>query len=393
VHLAPVSDLFTFLQGGFDGTSNVLASHLFGIPVKGTHSHAFVTSFGSLDDVRSSPQKIKSAIHKSVTLSAPQFLDAVLQVRNLFVSGEVKEGPAAYSFVTCVEGELAAFSSYAMAYPSGFMAVVDSYSTLGSGVANFMFVALALHELGYQPVGIRLDSGDLARLSCAARKLMTSMASAYSSLVSSRDEGVSMVEATIIMATNDLNEKRLIELELAGHAIDSFGIGTALATSSSQPALGCVFKLAELDGEPRSKKSEEISKATISCSKHVYRFYNRSTPEVKERPVLDYMCRASEPPPFAGQEISYVALRGRDDACMSIHKVTPSRVVSLLDLVWNRELGADERIVAFGTSEYLKQARERVQNELQAVVLGRKDQGEEYCTGLSLQLASEQDHF
>lgn len=37
--------------GGFDGTSNVLAGHTFGITPKGTHAHAFVSSFTGLADV------------------------------------------------------------------------------------------------------------------------------------------------------------------------------------------------------------------------------------------------------------------------------------------------------------------------------------------------------
>ncbi|KAJ6802446.1 nicotinate phosphoribosyltransferase 1-like isoform X2 [Iris pallida] len=37
--------------GGFDATSNVAAGKLFGIPLRGTHSHAFVSSFMSLDEI------------------------------------------------------------------------------------------------------------------------------------------------------------------------------------------------------------------------------------------------------------------------------------------------------------------------------------------------------
>ena len=46
-------------------------------------------------------------------------------------------------------GELAAFIGYAQAFPDGFLALVDTYDTLNSGVPNFLAVALALHDLGY----------------------------------------------------------------------------------------------------------------------------------------------------------------------------------------------------------------------------------------------------
>ena len=61
--------------------------------------------------------------------------------------------------------ELYAFISFAVSYPNSFSALVDSYNTMESGVKNFMLVALVLHDLGYQSIGIRLDSGDLATLS------------------------------------------------------------------------------------------------------------------------------------------------------------------------------------------------------------------------------------
>ncbi|KAL3647001.1 Nicotinate phosphoribosyltransferase 2 [Castilleja foliolosa] len=38
-------------MGGFDATSNVAARKLFGIPLRGTHSHAFVSSYTGPDEI------------------------------------------------------------------------------------------------------------------------------------------------------------------------------------------------------------------------------------------------------------------------------------------------------------------------------------------------------
>ena len=68
------------------------------------------------------------------------------------------------------EGELASFVAYAQAFPRGFVALVDTYDTMKSGVPNFVSVALGLLKMGYNPIGVRLDSGDLSYLSKATQE-------------------------------------------------------------------------------------------------------------------------------------------------------------------------------------------------------------------------------
>jgi nicotinate phosphoribosyltransferase len=51
---------------------------------------------------------------------------------------------------------------YARAFPNNFVTLIDTYSTLDSGVPNTIVVAAALAEAGLKEFGVRLDSGDLS---------------------------------------------------------------------------------------------------------------------------------------------------------------------------------------------------------------------------------------
>ena len=206
------------MVGGCVATSNVIAGKWFDIPVKGTHAHSWVMSFPT---------------------------------------------------------ELDAFRAYADVFPDSCMFLVDTYDTIRSGIPNAIKVFDELRAKGYEPVGIRLDSGDLAYLSKKAREMLD-------------DAGY---ENAKIFVSGDLDERVIYDLRTQGACIDVYGVGTKLITSSDQPALGGVYKMSceIVDGVeiPKMKLSDNPAKTTLPGKKKVLRLYNKSHKAIADLIALD----------------------------------------------------------------------------------------------------------
>ncbi len=193
--------------GGVDATSNVLAGKVFGIPVRGTHAHSWVMSF---------------------------------------------------------EDELGAFRSYAELFPEHTLLLVDTYDTLTSGLPHAVQVFKELREQGrHVRAAIRLDSGDIAKLSKAAHKMLTEAG----------------FEDPLIVASNELDIDLIADLKRQGAKVNSWGVGTHLITASDSPALGGVYKLTAMKGpdghwEPRLKTSSNPAKSTDPGPRRVVRHWD-----------------------------------------------------------------------------------------------------------------------
>ncbi len=191
--------------GGCRGTSNVLTGKMFNIPVKGTHAHSWVMSFDS---------------------------------------------------------ELEAFRAFAEVYPDSCLLLVDTYDSV-QGIKNAITVFNELKAKGHKPVGIRLDSGDLAYLSKLARRML--------------DEAG--FPDAVVFASGDIDEYLLEALYSQGAKIDVYGVGTKLITSEDMPSLGGVYKLSAIERngvlEPRMKISDSIVKVTNPGFKTLYRIYDK----------------------------------------------------------------------------------------------------------------------
>lgn len=189
--------------------------------------------------------------------SANTYTDKMLQIPAL--------GTMAHSYVQSFDSEYEAFLAYAKTYPSNTVLLVDTYSTLHSGLPNAIKVAKTyLEPRGERLKGIRIDSGDLTYLSRSARQLLD-------------EAGLTDCKITV---SNSLDEYLIQELLRQGAQIDSFGVGERLITSKSDSVFGGVYKLSALKKEgqwmPKMKLSDNPQKTTIPGQKRLYRLFDEN---------------------------------------------------------------------------------------------------------------------
>lgn len=176
-------------------------------------------------------------------------------------------GTMAHSFIQSFPTEYDAFLFYAKTYPNNCTLLIDTYSTLKSGIKNAIRVAKEyLEPNGYRLKGVRIDSGDMAYLSKQVRKEL--------------DQN-GMQDCGIVVS-NSLDEYVIESLiHQQGAKIDSFGVGENLICSKNSPVFGGVYKLVaiEKDGEmiPKIKISDNVEKVTNPGMKTVYRIYDHET--------------------------------------------------------------------------------------------------------------------
>ncbi|NWU70988.1 PNCB phosphoribosyltransferase, partial [Pterocles burchelli] len=257
--------------GGFDCTSNVLAGKLYGIPVRGTIAHSFIMSFTSLEEVQ--PRVSLSPLAGGDPVDLPLLAESWLQ--------------------------------------QDFQGLLDTYCVRRSGLPNFCAVALALHQLGYRAIGVRVDSGDLVQQSKEIRQVFRACAAHFQ---------VPWFETIAIAVSNDISEQSLEEFRREGSEIDMVGVGMNLVTCPLQPSLGCVYKLVEVNGSPCLKLTEDEEKMTIPGTKTIYRLYDAAG-----HPFMDLMALEEEPSPTAGQELEIRVLGQLNEAT----KVVPTTVEPL----------------------------------------------------------------
>ncbi len=226
------------LIGGADYSSTVGISHLLDFPPKGTHSHSMVQIFLAL-------------------------------------------GMSEYD----------AFKAFAELYPENCILLVDTINSIESGIPNAIKVFEEMRKKGQKPLGIRLDSGDLAYLAIQAAKMLNAAGFDDVSIVLSNE----LDELNIWQIITEITREAPIYGVDADRLISRliYGVGTRLITSKGYSALGGVYKLTSVEDkngwQAAIKISESLSKIPNPGNKAVYRIYDQ-----RNKAIADVLCLDSE---------------------------------------------------------------------------------------------------
>ena len=159
-------------------------------------------------------------------------------------------GTAAHSWTQAFPSERESFEALLEVFPESAVLLIDTYDDLAG--------AETAASLGKKFSAVRLDSGDLLEKSREVRSILD-------------ERGLREVK---IIASGNLNEYRIEKLVEAGAPIDSFGVGTDLATSRDVPALSVVYKLVETERGGQVEYKAKFSEEKVYCPgrKQVFRF-------------------------------------------------------------------------------------------------------------------------
>ena len=167
-----------------------------------------------------------------------------LATSNVFAAGKLDfpcAGTMAHSFIEVHDTEEQSFRSFAQTYGENAILLVDTYDSI-EGIKKAADLAKELHEKeGIQIKGIRIDSGDLVKISSFAREHF-------------EQKGVSFLK---IFVSGDLDEYKISDLLQAGAQIDGFGIGTRFAVSRNAPAIEIVYKIIQYGDKGLFKTSPD----------------------------------------------------------------------------------------------------------------------------------------
>jgi nicotinate phosphoribosyltransferase len=224
------------LIGGADFSSNVGVSQMVGLPPKGTHAHSMVQVFMALG-----------------------------------------------------ASELDAFRAYADVFPDDCVLLVDTIDTLDSGIPNAIRVFEELRKKGHRPVGVRLDSGDLAYLSIRSAHMLDQAGFPDVSIVLSNQIDELTLWQIITQIEEEAPEYGVEPDKLIRRLV--YGVGTRLISSAGDSALDGVYKLVAVCDEgrwlPAIKISETPEKTPNPGHKRVWRVYDRRGKAIADLLGLD----------------------------------------------------------------------------------------------------------